>query len=60
MALTLRKTTVQDANCGISYPRQVLYMCEGSGGLLFVTPNNGGACHLQVSLVHGVCLQDPA
>ena len=38
MALTLHKSTVQDANCGISYPRQVAYMCEGSGSLLFMTP----------------------
>ena len=60
MALTLPGSMDQDANCGISYIRQVVYMCEGSGGLLFVTPNSGGYCHLQVSLVRGVCLQGPA
>lgn len=44
MALTLSGSIVQDANCGISYIRQVAYMCEGSGGLLFVTLNSGGSC----------------
>ena len=59
VALTLPNSMVQDANCGISYTRQEAYMCEGSGGFLFVTPNSGGSFHLQASLVRGVCLQEP-